>query len=203
MISVGEVELYRHARDGSGDLVFDTLGWGECFGEIGLLTNEPPLFSIRAQSDVRLLTLTQEQLLHQLNNSLELNRVFWCLVVERLQALLITLNAERGHGIRGRLEILTLPNLVQTLHVCRRSGTLTLQESNPQARLHFRSGHLRAVEHPPIFGESAFFELAALTAGEFSFTDHEVAWDESAAVRADTMALLMESMRRQDERNFV
>ncbi|MCZ7649252.1 MAG: cyclic nucleotide-binding domain-containing protein [Planctomycetota bacterium] len=199
IIGDGEVEVVRKHPDTGAETVLAVLGWGECFGEMSLVTGEPTSATVRARGSVKILSLPRDALEKQLALSDELNRVFAHLLADRLRALNLTLQAERGRGIRGKLSMLTVGELVQTLHASRRTGTLTVTRKEDEAKLYFVKGSLKAAESGPHDGDEAFYMLTVWPDGDFAFVEENPKWPDESAVTLDTMGLLMESMRRFDE----
>ncbi len=61
----GSTGVIHHATLGSreGDLIVARLGPGECFGEMSLITGEPPTATVRADQDTTVWSLTQTDFL--------------------------------------------------------------------------------------------------------------------------------------------
>ncbi|GMV82858.1 MAG: hypothetical protein AMXMBFR7_40420 [Planctomycetota bacterium] len=199
VIGDGEVEVVRKNPQTGQETLLAVLGWGECFGEMSLVTGEPTSAAVRARGPVKILALSRNKLEDLLASSPELNRIFAHLLADRLRALNLTLQAERGRGIRGKLSMLTLGDLVQTLHASRRTGTLTIHKKAEEARVYFVGGQIKAAELGEHESDEAFYDLSLWLDGDFAFAEGQPVWPESAAVTRDTMGLLMESLRRFDE----
>ena len=199
IVAEGQVEVVRVCERERTETVLALLGPGDCFGEMSLLTDHPTSATVRARTSCTLFTLTRPQLERLLNRSPELARVFSQLLAERLRALNRTLESEMGRGMRGRLSTLSFGDLVQVLHAGRRSGLLTLSGPGREARLFFAAGRLLAAQSGALHGPEAFFDVAFWKEGEFRMEDVAPRLPEEARIDADTIALLMEAMRRMDE----
>lgn len=199
IVAEGEVEVVRVSARGHAETVLAVLGAGDCFGEMSILTDQPTSAAVRARTDCTLYTLTRPQLERLLNSSPELARVFSQLLSERLQALNRTLESELERGMRGQFSTLPFAELVQLLHAGRKTGTLTIKGPGSEARLDFLQGRLAGAVSGSLTGEEVFFAVARWPEGEFRLEPGRHVLPEGAQVNSDTLALLMESLRRLDE----
>lgn len=199
IVADGTVEVVRPSTQSHAETVLAVLGPGDCFGEMSLLTDQTTSASVRARSTCSLFILTRPQLQRLLNGSPELARVFSQLLAERLSTLNRTLEGEMERGMRGRLATLPFAELVQLLHAGRRTGTVFLSGSGREARLGFQDGRLVAGEAGTASGEAAFFDLVRWPDGEFRLERDLDTFPASARIQTDTLALLMEAVRRMDE----
>jgi len=199
IVADGSVEVVRPSTEHRAETILAVLGPGDCFGEMSLLTDQVTSASVRARSACSLFTLTRPQLEQLLNGSPELARVFSQLLAERLSTLNRTLEGEMERGMRGQLATLPFADLVQLLHAGRRTGTVFLNASGHEARLGFQDGRLVAAESGATSGEAVFFELVNWPEGEFRLERDLEPFPEPARIQTDTLALLMEALRRMDE----
>ena len=103
----------------------------------------------------------------------------------------------RRRGIRGSLEDMGLPDLIQTLMIGMKTACVTLECNGSEGKLWMENGSLRHAQNGELIGEEAFYELLRWTTGEFVI-EHRLKTEESTLTR-DTMFLLMEGMRLMDE----
>lgn len=200
IVAEGQVEVVRASASGHAETVLAVLGPGDCFGEMSLLTDQATSAAVRARTPCTLFTLTRPQLERLLNHSPELARVFSQLLAERLRTLNRTLENELQHGMRGRLLTLPFSDLVQLLHAGRTTGTLVLSAPGCEARLGFQDGRSTAAQTGALKGDEAFFAVTRWKDGEFRLESDSAQLPDDARIAVDTMALLMEAMRRMDER---
>jgi hypothetical protein len=132
-----------------------------------------------------------------------LSREFSKLLAERLKASNQSLQSELSRGILGKLSMIALVDLVQTLNQSRRTGTLVLTNAGEEARLGFRNGALVAATLGDIQGEEVFYKTVCWPDGDFCFEQTEPAADAPGKVKTDIMGLMMEGMRRMDEARVV
>lgn len=107
-------------------------------------------------------------------------------------------------GLRGNLTELSLPEILQTLHIARASGCLiALDVSGVEViRIWLDSGEPLAarLEGPePLSGEDAFFRAVGWGDGVFSFDSADRT--RSRTLHSSLETLLLEAARQTDERN--
>jgi CheY-like chemotaxis protein len=103
----------------------------------------------------------------------------------------------RRKGISGQLENLPLPEIVQVLHMGKRTGCVTLSSGGVQGKIWFQEGDLVHAEVDAADGEAAFYGLMHWTEGEFSIQPGVAA--PKRTIRNDPMFLVIEALRRVDE----
>ena len=197
IVGEGEVEVLRLSPDDRAEVVLVALGKGECFGEMSLLTGEPTSAAVRSRGHSTILLLDRESLEVLLARHPDLGRAFSKLLADRLKATNVSLESELDRGIMGKLSLINIVDLVQTLNASRRTGTLTLSRSGVNAVLSFREGRLIGTRVGDEEGEAAFYGLMAWSEGDFFFEQGDIRGEGN--IRTDTMALLMEGLRRLDE----
>lgn len=121
------------------------------------------------------------------------------LVVAKLkQALDRKQSAPVGRGVSGSLAEMSLPDLVQMLWHGRKTGMLRLRRGAESGELHFADGRIVNAAWGSRRGEEAFFGMLTLESGEFVLDPN---FRPSAVhINASPEALLLEGMRRLDER---
>ncbi len=107
-------------------------------------------------------------------------------------------------GLRGNLTELSLPEILQTLHIARASGCLTVLEVSgiDVVRIWLDSGESVAaqLEGPqPLSGEEAIFRAVGWRDGVFSFDSADRS--RSRTLYSSFETLLLEAARLTDERN--
>ncbi|MCX7804733.1 MAG: DUF4388 domain-containing protein, partial [Planctomycetota bacterium] len=197
IVGEGEVEVVRLSQDDRSEVVLATLGKGECFGEMSLLTGEPTSATVRSRGHSTVLLLNRERLESLLGGHPELGRAFSKLLADRLKATNVSLESELDRGIMGKLSLINIVDLIQTLNASRRTGTLTVSRRGVSAVLSFRDGRLVGARVGDEEGEEAFYGLMAWPDGDFCFEQGEIRGEGN--IRTDTMGLLMEGLRRLDE----
>lgn len=203
IVGAGEVEVVRSSDDGH-EVILATIGKGHCLGEMSLVTGQPASATVRTRGrDVAVLVLPGETFQQLLRRRPALHKEFSRIIAERLYSMNVKLETQTSHGIAGRLTMIGVVDLVQTLNASRRTGTLALQDgSGREAQVGFREGEIVSAAAGDTRGLEGFYELVTWQEGDFSFEGGEPEPDPAgeAAVSGATMALLMEGMRRMDEK---
>ncbi len=97
----------------------------------------------------------------------------------------------------GQLADMAVVDLLQTLEISRKSGTIQLGTDLGEATLWFRDGAVVDAEMGRLQGEPAVYRLLGISDGLFEVEFKPV--NRSQVITASTQALLMEGMRRVDE----
>ena len=101
--------------------------------------------------------------------------------------------------MRGRLEFMGLPNIVQVLETERRTGTLRLTHDGGRGEIVFLEGRVASAAEGVRQGEAAVYRLLAWDKGDFELESTTGAGSEAAEISRPNQSLLMEGMRRLDE----
>lgn len=100
--------------------------------------------------------------------------------------------------LRGNLQSISLTDVVQLLHVNRKTGKLYVTQGRHSGTLYVINGEVVHAETPLTVGESAAFEVLEWDKGEFEFAALKVKVPTS--IRRTVPDLLMESARTSDSR---
>lgn len=126
-------------------------------------------------------------------------------IVTRVKLLLQKKEKERlerrdqKSGLSGSLADMGVVDLVQTLEIGRKTGEIRLRhQRGTTAALFFRDGKVVDVSLGLHEGEQAFFRVLAWTKGNFEIEFKPT--DREDRIELSTQGLLMEGMRRMDER---
>lgn len=198
IVSEGAVEVAKRG-EGKDETVLVTLDPGNCFGEMSILTGEITSAEVRSKGSSKILCLHKDKLEGLLLRRPVLSREFSKLLAERLKATNMSLQTELNRGIIGKLSMISLVDLVQTLQQSRRSGTLVMNYYGQQARLGFKNGILSTAIAGTIKSDEAFYTVVCWPDGDFCFEQGEIEIKDDEKVVRDSMGLLMEGMRRMDE----
>ena len=100
--------------------------------------------------------------------------------------------------IRGNLEDIILPDLLQLPNVSRKTGMLTVHNKNDRATIYFKNGEITHAVFNDIIGEEAIFKLLSLTNGEFEFSSGEI--PHIKTIKMKLQNILIEAAKRHDEK---
>ena len=118
-------------------------------------------------------------------------------VIDRLQLEKLQKRAVRPGVIQGRLEEMSILDLMQSLEMGQKSCQLTIRHGDETCELFFASGQCTDARLGATEGEAAVFQAVRWPAGEFEI-DFNGAPTRSTISRTTT-GLLMEALRLMDE----
>lgn len=205
ILTQGKVEVVKPAHGREPEMLLGILAAGECFGEMSLLTGDPASATIRAREPVRALSIDKENFDDLLAKNPVLNAYFSKLLALRLKqtntAAAKAFLEEIEKGVTGQLSMLAGGELIQAITVTDRTGMLSIRDGNKRSLdLYFVAGQIHHVENN--WGadkEEAFYDFLFWRNGTFRFTPGERP-DLTRTFHKDTTGLLLEGMRRLDEK---
>jgi DNA-binding response OmpR family regulator len=118
-------------------------------------------------------------------------------VVDRLQLEKLQQRSARPGTIQGRLEEMSIMDLLQSLEMGQKSCRLTIEHAGAKCEMFFAGGACKHAQLGGIEGNEAVFKAVSWSAGEFEidFT----ASSEKTTCTMSTQGLLMEAVRLIDE----
>ena len=124
----------------------------------------------------------------------------------RLELLLkrfaeIELVNEPGTGLRGAVELVGAPAVLQICHLNLLTGVLVGRRGSQSVRIAFRHGQIVSASGPDHEGASVIYDFIGWPNGQFEFDRGAIA--EGAPMDGDFTALLLEGCRRLDERHRI
>ena len=122
-------------------------------------------------------------------------------VIDRLHLEKLQKRASRPGVIQGRLEEMSMIDLLQSLEMGQKSCRLVVQKGGEQAELYFASGQCRDAKIGPVEGDDAVFKIIMWTDGEFEIDFNAANASTRTTTTRNTTGLLMEAMRLMDESN--
>ena len=118
-------------------------------------------------------------------------------VIDRLALEKLQNRAVRPGVIQGRLEEMSILNLMQSLEMGQKSCRLTIRHDGETCEMFFTSGQCADAKLGSVEGEDAVFQVVRWPAGEFEI-DFNFSASRSTISRTTT-GLLMEALRLVDE----
>lgn len=103
--------------------------------------------------------------------------------------------------LRGNLQSLSLTDVMQLLHINRKTGKLHVNHGKATGTLFVLNGEVVHAETPQTSGESAAFEVLAWDKGEFEFVASQC--KVAPTIQRSVQDLLMESARTADSRKHL
>lgn len=118
-------------------------------------------------------------------------------VIDRIQLEKLQKRAVRPGVIQGRLEEMSILDLMQSLEMGQKSCQLTIRHENENCELFFAAGQCTDARLGATEGEAAVYQAVRWPAGDFEI-DFNAAPSRSTISRTTT-GLLMEALRLMDE----
>src|SRR3982075_4569918 len=122
-------------------------------------------------------------------------------VVDRLHLEKLQKKASRPGVIQGRLEEMSMIDLMQSLEMGQKSCRLIVRQGGAQGELYFASGQCRDAKIGSVEGDDAVYKVVLWTAGEFEIDFNAANASTKTTTTRNTTGLLMEAMRLMDEAN--
>jgi DNA-binding response OmpR family regulator len=110
----------------------------------------------------------------------------------------IETGSEAGAGLRGAVELVGAPAVLQICHVNALTGVLIARRGSQSVRIAFRRGQIVSATGPDHEGPLVVYDFIGWPHGQFEFDRGALV--EGTSVDADFNALLLEGCRRLDER---
>jgi len=122
-------------------------------------------------------------------------------IVDRLHLEKLQKRASRPGVIQGRLEEMSMIDLMQSLEMGQKSCRLRVQKGGETGELFFASGQCRDAKSGSIIGDDAVYKVLLWTEGEFEIDFNAANASNNTTTTRNTTGLLMEAMRLMDEAN--
>jgi CheY-like chemotaxis protein len=122
-------------------------------------------------------------------------------VIDRLHLEKLQKKASRPGVIQGRLEEMSMIDLMQSLEIGQKSCRLVVQNNGVQGELYFAGGQCRDAKVGKMEGDDAVYKVVLWTAGEFEIDFNAANASTRTTTTKNTTGLLMEAMRLMDEAN--
>ena len=103
--------------------------------------------------------------------------------------------------LRGNLQSISLMDVVQLLHVNRKTGKLHVNQDKISGILYVLNGDVVHAETPQVLGESAAFDILEWDHGEFEFITTK--FKAPTTIKRGVQDLLMEAARTTDSRKHL
>jgi CheY-like chemotaxis protein len=122
-------------------------------------------------------------------------------VVDRLHLEKLQKKASRPGVIQGRLEEMSMIDLMQSLEMGQKSCRLIVRQGGVQGELYFATGQCRDAKVGKLEGDEAVYKVVLWTEGEFEIDFNAANASTKTTTTRNTTGLLMEAMRLMDEAN--
>ena len=120
-------------------------------------------------------------------------------VIDRLHLEKLQKQASRPGVIQGRLEEMSMIDLMQSLEMGQKSCRLVVANEEGEAELYFAGGQCRDARTATLEGDEAVYKVLLWTAGAFEIDFNAGNASDRTTTTRNTTGLLMEAMRLLDE----
>jgi CheY-like chemotaxis protein len=120
-------------------------------------------------------------------------------VVDRLHLEKLQKSASRPGVIQGRLEEMSMTDLLQSLEMGQKSCRLVVRKGGEQGELYFAGGQCRDAKSGMTDGDEAVYKVILWTEGDFEIDFNAANASTRTTTTKTTTGLLMEAMRLMDE----
>src|SRR5271166_3991356 len=120
-------------------------------------------------------------------------------VVDRLHLEKLQKQASRPGVIQGRLEEMSIIDLMQSLEMGQKSCRLLVKKAGETGELYFAAGQCRDAKMDNLVGDDAVYKALLWTEGEFEIDFNAANASSNTTTTRSTTGLLMEAMRLMDE----
>jgi CheY-like chemotaxis protein len=122
-------------------------------------------------------------------------------IVDRLHLEKLQKRASRPGVIQGRLEEMSMIDLMQSLEMGQKSCRLRVHKGGETGELFFAGGQCRDAKIGSVVGDDAVYKVVLWTEGEFEIDFNAANASNKTTTTRNTTGLLMEAMRLMDEAN--
>ncbi|HKM66243.1 MAG TPA: response regulator [Candidatus Acidoferrum sp.] len=120
-------------------------------------------------------------------------------IVDRLHLEKLQKQASRPGVIQGRLEEMSMIDLMQSLEMGQKSCRLLVKKAGETGELYFAAGQCRDAKMDNLVGDDAVYKALLWTEGEFEIDFNAANASSNTTTTRSTTGLLMEAMRLMDE----
>ena len=120
-------------------------------------------------------------------------------IVDRIHLEKLQKRASRPGVIQGRLEEMSMIDLLQSLEMGQKSCRLHVQKAGEAGDLYFAAGQCRDAKIGNLIGDDAVYKVLLWTEGEFEIDFNAANASSNTTTTRNTTGLLMEAMRLMDE----
>jgi hypothetical protein len=194
VVLAGKVTVVREDHG-----VIAELGPGDIFGEMSLLSGELTSSSVHSKTPVELASLKATDFKNTLSTYPVLQVFFYRLFVDRVQKNTIRAGKITS-GMHGELSDINSVELFQLINSGGKTGKVDFIFDECKALVLFNAGEIVFCKCSDHEGKNAIFNILAKQDGQFAYTKGISEEEKELPVLGGFMGLIMEGLRRIDEK---
>lgn len=205
IIKKGELNLNLYVVV-SGELVVEDdgvplafLSKGEICGEMSYLGADVAVSSVRVKRNTKVLAIEGSVFGEIMGSNTSVQNYMAQVLARRLRKTNAARTRDFESCMSGRIDQIAPAELLQIFHMHQKTGVLSLQLPDGEARVSFREGCIINAKYGTHSSEEAIFAMLAEKNGLYRFTTGLSSGEMEAAEIGDFMMLLMEGVKRVDE----
>jgi len=178
-----------------------SMGKGDIFGEMSLLSGEPVSFSIHSLAETEAALLSVKNFKFVLKKNPVLQLFLLKMLVDRAQAMALR-SGNITSGMSGELDEISAIELFQLINSSQKTGLVELILTDGKGSVFFRAGEIVDIRYKELRDKMGLFALLAQKSGRFSYSKgipHEL---EEAEPLGSFMGLIMEGVQYIDEQEY-
>ena len=195
IVTRGEVEIL----EGKVGLRSRVSGEGDPFGELCFMTARPSEDTVRARTTVEVASISKAELAEVLRRHPRMGDYLSSLLSRHSKTLEARATTLSHADFKGTLDITPFSDLIQLLGSTRKTGVLGFRDDFRSGAIYLEDGEAVHAWTDDLQGEDAFLDLATWKGARFAF--RSIKRQEPRTLKTATMILLLEAMRRQEDRS--
>ena len=172
---------------------------GEICGEMSYLGADVAVSSVRVRKNTKVLAIEGSVFGEIMAANTTVQNYMAQLLARRLRKTNAARSRDFESCMSGRIDQIAPAELLQIFHMHQKTGVLSLQLPEGEAKVSFREGCIINARYGSNRSEEAIFSMLAEKKGVYRFTTGLSADEMKAAEIGDFMMLLMEGVKRVDE----
>ena len=195
IVTRGEVEIL----EGSAGIGTRVSGEGDPFGELSFMTAQPSPETVRAHTEIDVASVSKAELTDVLRRNPRMADYLSSLLSRHSKTMKTRATTLSHADFKGTLDATPFADLIQLLGSTRKTGVLGFRDKDRAGAIYMEDGEAVHAWTDDLKGEDAFFEIAGWKAARFAF--RSIRRQEPKSLKTATMTLLLEAMRRLEERS--
>ncbi len=178
-----------------------TMGQGEIFGEMSLLSGDAVSCTIHSLSETEVALLSVKNFRYVLKKNPVLQLFLLRILVDRAQAMALR-SGNITSGMSGELREITIVELLQLINSSQKTGHVELILPDGKGNVYFREGEIVFVRYKELRKKDALFALLAQEDGHFTYSKGLPLELDKAKPIGGFMGLIMEGVQYLDEQTY-